>query len=133
VARWEIDARQVELAMQRARPGRGVELEVPWQAEPPTQSRLQLFLRYWRPDGTAVLADTEINITPHGQLAARWTPRTEQRPAPRRMRIADSEAAPEQPAASAEQREPPPQSPTAGDDLPATTRQAQLPQWRPYR
>ena len=92
VARWELSKEQTEVALQKARAGRGIELHMPWQDTPPTKSRLHLFVRYWLPDGTAVQGDREITITPNGQLAARWTPRTEQRPDPprRRLNVADT-------------------------------------------
>ena len=136
VARWELSKEQTEVALQKARTGRGIELHMPWQDTPPSKSRLHLFVRYWLPDGTAVQGDREITITPNGQLAARWTPRTEQRPAPpRRLNVADTldqttEATGSSPDSS--QRSDARDTPRS-QDTPPTARQAQLPQWRPFR
>ena len=137
VARWEISEQQTQVALQQSRAGRGIELNMPWQDKPPLQSHLHLFVRYWLPDGKAVQADREITITPNGQLAARWTPRTEQRPdSPKRWNVADNqEPAPASPAprsAHSRLQDGWETSHTPGTTTPAP-RQAGLPQWRPYR
>jgi hypothetical protein len=126
VARWEFTEDEVAMALQKARPGRGIELKMPWQETPPGQSRLHLFVRYWLPDGGTVEADREIAITPQGQLAARWTPRTQPRseqPARRPVTpVADEKSWGDRGAAPAT---------AAGQD--EAVQQAQRPEWRPYR
>jgi hypothetical protein len=124
VARWEVDKEEVALALQRARTGEGIELAMPWKEEAPENSRLHLFVRYWLPDGKALQADREVTIAPHGQLASRWTPRTKDRPEPAR---ADKPGDRESGGAAAGTSVP------AKPDAAGAARQAQVPEWRPYR
>ena len=139
VARWEVTEEQTKVALQKARAGRGIELRMPWEGTPPTKSRLQLFVRYWLADGTAVQSDREITITPNGQLAARWTPRTEQRPAPpNRLNVADKrDQASDTTGASPPSGTLQPQSDWEASDsqtvAPPSAKQARLPEWRPFR
>jgi hypothetical protein len=126
-AYWELDSQQIQAALQQSEAGgRGIELNLPWQTSPPSGSRMQLVVRYWPQQGDVVQSQSEITLTPHAQLTARWTPRTEQRPDPpaAHLRLADQSesVAGDAPAPSGNAtNEPPPD------------RQARLPQWRPYR
>lgn len=137
VARWEISKEETEMALQKARAARGIELSMPWNDTPPAKSRLHLFVRYWLADGQAIQADREITITPSGQLAARWTPRTEQRSdPPQRLQMAEDggRTAPltnDPDASGAPSRWNAARSESSATGPPA--RQAGLPRWRPYR
>ncbi len=136
VARWEFSEEQTAEALQKARTTRGIELKMPWKGTPPDKSRLHLFVRYWLPGGKTVQGDRKITIAPHGQLTSRWTPRTENRPAPpsRRVNVAEKQdgAAPADAKSDAQTQD----HPDAADPPRAAAphaRQARLPQWRPYR
>jgi hypothetical protein len=125
VARWEFDEAQTRLALQRARTGRGIELDLPWRGKPPATSRGQLVVRYRPPGGALVEQSREIVIPPPGRLA-RWTPRADQRP----LRIMDAGSGSAAPNPNA-----------LGDDTSSATpaprgpepRQAGVPSWSPHR
>ncbi len=133
VARWEFSKEQIAVALQKNRSTRGIELKMPWQDTPPTESRVHLFVRYWLPDGQAVQGDREITLAPHGQLTARWTPRTEKRtdPPSRRVNVAEKQdtAAP----AAANDAQGRNETTDPQNVVPPHAKQARLPQWRPYR
>lgn len=134
VARWELTSDEIESALHKTPHVRGIQLALPWQETPPSESRLHLFVRYWLPDGQAVEADQVISIKPSDQIAARWTPRTEQRPdrSKSRFNVVDNEPAPP---ASGEQASESDSWEAAAPPKPdrAPAKQAQRPEWRPYR
>jgi hypothetical protein len=136
VARWDFDAEQTALALQRAARGSGIQIDLPWQGTPPDASRLHLFVRYWPSNGEAVQADREITVTPPGQVTATWTPRSH--PSPRNsephLSIAEKQPATGQlePAPETDQNSSSEQSTReARDD--GEPQQAELPEWKPYR
>jgi hypothetical protein len=139
VARWEFTSAETEAALRKAREGQGIELHMRWKDAPPRQNRLLLFVRYWLPNGQALEQECDITITPPGKLASRWTPRAERRPEPPERRIDVAESAGEErtesdpPAsdASADRASGPTSSSPSGAG--SAPKQAQRPQWRPYR
>lgn len=134
IARWEFDRQQVELALQRARSGPGIELHLPWRSEPPASGRGLMVVRYRTSEGATVQQDREITIPPPGQLA-RWTPRADQRPLVRPVSTTDGSHASGpssgEPTGSAQERTAS-GSPSA-DGSGSESRQARLPAWRPHR
>jgi hypothetical protein len=125
VARWDFNADDVALAIQQARSGRGIRLRMPWKGPAPEETRLHMFVRYWTKDGKAIEADREISIQPANHLASRWTPRSETRP--RSVDVAEKPPVTDQPASASR---PSDDSSTPAGPVP---KQAQRPQWRPYR
>ncbi len=138
VARWEFTPAETKLAMQRSQTPQGIELTMPWQETPPDKSRLHLFVRYWLPDGSTVQQDTAITIAPNGQLASRWTPRSQPRadiPA-RGLNVAENPEAATRKSQGGSAGNPPAGTweaarESAGNEMPA--KQARRPEWRPYR
>jgi hypothetical protein len=76
VARWDFDLSAARQLLASSSPGRGIKVDLPWPAAAPLTSRLQLFVRYETPDGRRLQTAREIVITPPGQAASRWTPRS---------------------------------------------------------
>jgi regulator of replication initiation timing len=79
VARWDLEARDIEQAI-RASNDPGIRLRLPWPNGAPQNSRLQLFVRYTTLDGRKLEASREIFIALPGQTSQRWTPRSSGRP-----------------------------------------------------
>jgi len=138
LAQWEFTAPQIEAALRTASNKHGIRLQMPWQDAPPPRHHLQLHVRYWPPTGNPVQADREINISPSGQLASRWTPRTERTSSSANARVDVAEnqestsfeaVGPENPTRQDDNWE---TSRSQGNPLPSG-RQANVPQWRPYR
>ena len=126
IARWDFEENEVALAIQQARSGRGIRLRMPWKADAPDATRLHMFVRYWTKEGKPVEADREIAIRASSQLASRWTPRSQTRPR-RPVNMAEKPPAVDNPPSAAE---------AADDQLPPggqVPKQAQRPEWRPYR
>lgn len=138
VAQWEFTKQQTSAALQAARAGHGIRLEMPWKNSPPDRNHLHVHVRYWLPNGKTVQADGEIDINPIGQIAARWTPRTEQDtpPANQQLEVAENyDPTSAESSRTEEQRRPEDNwetSQRSEDEMPPA-RQAGLPQWRPYR
>jgi hypothetical protein len=80
VARWDLEARDIEQAIQASNTDPGIRLRLPWPNEAPPTNRLQLFVRYETVDGRKLEASREIFITLPGQFSQRWTPRSTGRP-----------------------------------------------------
>jgi hypothetical protein len=127
VARWDFPPDDVALALQQARTGRGIRLRMPWQDGAPEASRLHMFVRYWTKEGNPVEADREISLNPASHLASRWTPRSQTRPRRAVNNVAENPKGTKQPQPAADATD---SHPSAEGQVP---KQAQLPQWRPYR
>ena len=84
IARWDFTLTATQQKLQTASAAKGIHLEMPWPASPPSAGKLQLFVRYETADGRRLQTDREIFITPPGQVAQRWTPRPADRVAPPR-------------------------------------------------
>jgi hypothetical protein len=80
VARWDFDPSATRQKLNRVSSSRGIHLRLPWPANPPTTSKLRVFVRYETADGRKLQADREITISPPGQYSHRWTPRPADRP-----------------------------------------------------
>jgi hypothetical protein len=80
IARWDFTLTATQQKLQTASAAKGILLEMPWPASPPSAGKLQLFVRYETADGRRLQTDREIFITPPGQVAQRWTPRPADRP-----------------------------------------------------
>ena len=80
IARWDFTLTATQQKLQTASATKGIHLEMPWPASPPSAGKLQLFVRYETADGRRLQTDREIFITPPGQVAQRWTPRPADRP-----------------------------------------------------
>ena len=82
VARWNFDLAATEQKLKTSSAARGIRLQMPWPASPPSTDRLHLFVRYETADGRQIQTDREIFLTPPGQLSERWTPRPADRQRP---------------------------------------------------
>ncbi|MGM0490190.1 MAG: hypothetical protein ACQESR_25980 [Planctomycetota bacterium] len=137
VGQWEFSEAETEMAWSKGRAGQGITLKMPWRSSPPTRNRLKLAVRYWRPDGKIIEANRDVTVSGRGQLAARWTPRTEPPPDPAtrpQVNVAegpgrDGDATPR---GDRERRNHGESSNRLGA-APPSTREAHLPEWRPYR
>jgi len=72
VAGWEFSAAEAALLFQRGRIGRGIYLELPWPAEPPTSRSLELSVRFVTVDGRELALRQPLKIEPAD--VARVTP-----------------------------------------------------------
>ena len=75
IARWDFTLTATQEKLQTASAARGIKLEMPWPASPPTANQLKLFVRYETADGRRLQTERDIYITPPGQVVSRWTPR----------------------------------------------------------
>ena len=80
IARWDFTLTATQQKLQTASGAKGIHLEMPWPASPPTANQLKLFVRYETADGRPLQSERDIYITPPGQIAQRWTPRPPDRP-----------------------------------------------------
>jgi hypothetical protein len=64
VAGWEFSAAEASLLFQRGRIGRGIYLELPWPAEPPTSRSLELSVRFITSDGRELALRQPLSIEP---------------------------------------------------------------------
>jgi hypothetical protein len=92
VARWDYTLPATEQKLATATAARGIQLEMPWPASPPANNRLKLYVRYEGPDGRQLQSERDLYITPPGQVAQRWTPRSAERSRPRAI-VPPAEAA----------------------------------------
>ena len=76
VARWDLEATEVDRQISRATNATGIRLKLPWPDKPPKSRRLHLFVRYTTVDGRQLQADEGITIDPPGQISQNWTPRS---------------------------------------------------------
>jgi hypothetical protein len=72
VARWDFTGEQVAQRMRRTSVGTGIYLELPWPAQPPAHSNLQVFVRYAADDARHFEAEMPIGIELPGQ-PRQWT------------------------------------------------------------
>ncbi|MDX1946171.1 MAG: hypothetical protein SFU86_12300 [Pirellulaceae bacterium] len=79
VARWDFDLSATRSKLQATAAAPGITLQMPWPAEAPKSTTLQLFVRYESPDGRKLESSREIYIAPLGQASQRWTPRPPER------------------------------------------------------
>lgn len=107
VARWDFDLSATRQKMQSASAARGIQLQLPWPASPPAAKKLHLFVRYEAADGRKLQADREIFVSPHEQVAQRWTPRM-----PGSSAIGPLNASMSAPGSAAKKQLPPPWSPS---------------------
>jgi hypothetical protein len=137
IARWDFTLSATQQKLQTASVAKGIQLEMPWPASPPTTNQLKVFVRYETADGRRLQTDREIFITPPGQVVQRWTPRPADRP-----RAETAAVGPPAPAAAP--------APAIVSKLPAASATPQLltpppaaidqpkakvaaPKWSPYR
>jgi hypothetical protein len=90
IARWDFTLTATQQKLQSTSAAKGIRLEMPWPASPPTANQLKLFVRYETADGRRLQTDRDIYITPPGQIAQRWTPRPADRPRTTAARAAAS-------------------------------------------
>ena len=122
VARWNFDLSATQQKLRTSSAARGIQLQMPWPATPPSAEKLQLFVRYEAADGRQLQTDREIFLTPPGQLSERWTPRPADRQRPAVAEPAPQLAQQPQPAAS-----------PAGPASSAAPNLLAPPTWSPYR
>jgi hypothetical protein len=122
VARWNFDLSATQQKLKTSSAARGIQLQMPWPATPPTAERLQLFVRYETADGRKLQTDREIFLASPGQLSQRWTPRPAERQRPAGSEPTPQVALQPQPASA-----PSPANPAAAPNLLAP------PTWSPYR
>jgi hypothetical protein len=75
VARWDFAAAEVQQKLTTTSAARGIRLQMPWPATPPTSDKLHVFVRYETADGRRLQTDREIFVARAGQHSQRWTPR----------------------------------------------------------
>jgi len=61
-ARWDFDASETVPFMKRSLLGKGIHLNLPWPAEPPSTESMQLLVRYRTPAGTELVARREVRL-----------------------------------------------------------------------
>jgi hypothetical protein len=79
VARWDFAAGEVQQKLAASSAARGIRLQMPWPATPPTSDKLHVFVRYETADGRRLQSDREVFVAQPGQLSQRWTPRQRDR------------------------------------------------------
>ena len=68
VARWDFTSSEAASHMRRSLLGKGIHLELPWPHEPPRHDRLEVYARYYAPDGRKLQADRIIHVSPIVQI-----------------------------------------------------------------
>jgi hypothetical protein len=82
VARWDFAAAEMAADFQGTGPGRAIQLEMPWPADPPVHNQLYLFVRYTTSDGRNLQAEGPIRIALPGETSRRWVPAKPAAPQP---------------------------------------------------
>lgn len=118
VARWDFSAAETAAMFRSAGSSRAIHLTTTWPAEPPTHSKLHLFVRYVTADGRKLEVNQPIEVALPGDRTARWTPSDS---APRSDRRAGQQTPP------ARASGPAPHTATRSDDAP------RRPAWSPER
>jgi hypothetical protein len=97
IARWDLNAHDIEQVIRASSSDPGIRLRLPWPSGAPQNNRLQLFVRYETVDGRKLEASREIFVTLPGQFSQRWTPRS---PGQTRILVANQNSiqAPKRPA-----------------------------------
>ncbi len=73
IARWDFTPEEAQQFFGKTALGRGYHIELPWPGEPPTNRKLQLFVRFVTADGRKLMADMPIDISPPtDREAKRW-------------------------------------------------------------
>jgi len=72
VARWDLTAAETAARFRKAARDGGMQLELPWPADPPRHSQLYLFVRYTTSDGRNLQAEGPIEIALPDQPGKRW-------------------------------------------------------------
>jgi hypothetical protein len=72
VARWDFTSEQVAQRMRRTSVGSGIYLELPWPAQAPAHSELQVFVRYAADETRQLEAEMPVSIELPGQ-PRQWT------------------------------------------------------------
>jgi hypothetical protein len=81
VARWDLEAREVDELIRDSQSERGIFLTLPWPKEAPRHRHLHLFLRYETVDGRRHQAEQVVSIQPPQQVTREaWTPRPDEQP-----------------------------------------------------
>jgi hypothetical protein len=74
VARWDFSSDEVSRRFRKSLlGGRNLQFDLPWPSDPPTNSRLHLFVRYVTPDGQKLIAERLIDVDPPVRRAGGWT------------------------------------------------------------
>ena len=72
VARWDLTAAETAARFRKAARDGGMQLKLPWPADPPRHSQLYLFVRYTTSDGRNLQAEGPIEIALPAQPGKRW-------------------------------------------------------------
>lgn len=64
VARWDFTANEVAARFRKTIVANGIQLEMPWPADPPQHEDLHVFVRYTTADGRKLEADKPIKVKP---------------------------------------------------------------------
>lgn len=73
VARWDFSSDEVSRRFRKSLLGRNLQFDLPWPSDPPTNSRLHLFVRYVTADGQKLVAERIIDVDPPVRRASGWT------------------------------------------------------------
>ena len=71
VARWDFTADEVAARFRKTVVANGIQLEMPWPAEPPQNEDLHVFVRYTTADGRQLEADKPIKVKPPIEVVER--------------------------------------------------------------
>jgi hypothetical protein len=81
VARWDLEASEVDGLIRDSESERGIYLTLPWPQRAPRHRHLHLFLRYETVDGRRHQAEQVVSIQPSAQVTRdSWTPRPKEQP-----------------------------------------------------
>jgi hypothetical protein len=73
IARWDFTPAEAQKFFGKSALGRGYHIELPWPGDPPTNRKLQLFVRFVTADGRKLLADMPLDVSPPtDREAKRW-------------------------------------------------------------
>jgi hypothetical protein len=71
VARWDFTAKEIAGRFRKTPIASGIQLEMPWPADPPAHNDLHLFVRYTTADGRKLEADKTFKVALAGESVAR--------------------------------------------------------------
>jgi hypothetical protein len=75
VARWDLDAVDVDREMRRSADAQGIQLMLGWPDKTPQRRQLHVFVRYETADGRKLEADQPLIVDESGTLSQQWSPR----------------------------------------------------------